>query len=312
MSMTFLSGPAIPALMFFLAMLAAIPGIISFLRNRQANEDVSRRLVRRNPEAIDQPRRGNVIAQAVMGFADNAAPTEGEEVNAVRGKLNMAGFTQKNAVSRYFAARFVCVVIPQVALFFLLPYFAVADLPKYAPIGASLLLVVLGLGAPGKFLDMRIAERRQAASLGFPDMMDLLVACVEAGLSLDAAVQRVGEELELRHPIIAGHMRTLSLELRAGRARKKAWRAFADRLGLEEAGSLATMLRQAEEMGTSLGQTLRVFSADMRQRRILYAEEKAMALPAKLTLPLIFFVFPVLLGVLTLPAVVMLGRTLPS
>ena len=310
--MTFLSGPAIPALMFFLAMLAAIPGIISFLRNRQANEDVSRRLVRRNPEAIDQPRRGNVIAQAVMGFADNAAPTEGEEVNAVRGKLNMAGFTQKNAVSRYFAARFVCVVIPQVALFFLLPYFAVADLPKYAPIGASLLLVVLGLGAPGKFLDMRIAERRQAASLGFPDMMDLLVACVEAGLSLDAAVQRVGEELELRHPVIAGHMRTLSLELRAGRARKKAWRAFADRLGLEEAGSLATMLRQAEEMGTSLGQTLRVFSADMRQRRILYAEEKAMALPAKLTLPLIFFVFPVLLGVLTLPAVVMLGRTLPS
>jgi tight adherence protein C len=121
-----------------------------------------------------------------------------------------------------------------------------------------------------------------------------------------------GEELELRHPVISGHMRTLSLELRAGRARKTAWRAFADRLALEEAGSLATMLRQAEEMGTSLGQTLRVFSADMRQRRILYAEEKAMALPAKLTLPLIFFVFPVLLGVLTLPAVVMLGRTLPS
>jgi tight adherence protein C len=312
MSMSFLSGPAIPALMFFLAMLAAIPGIISFLRNRQADEDVSRRLVRRNPEAIDQPRRGNVIAQAVMGFADNAAPTEGEEVNAVRGKLNMAGFTQKNAVSRYFAARFVCVVIPQVALFFSLPYFALADLPKYAPIGASLLLVVLGLGAPGKYLDSRIAQRKQAASLGFPDMMDLLVACVEAGLSLDAAVQRVGEELELRHPIIAAHMRTLSLELRAGRARKKAWRAFADRLGLEEAGSLATMLRQAEEMGTSLGQTLRVFSADMRQRRILYAEEKAMALPAMLTLPLIFFVFPVLLGVLTLPAVVMLGRALPS
>ena len=72
------------------------------------------------------------------------------------------------------------------------------------------------------------------------------------------------------------------------------------------------MLRQAEEMGTSLGQTLRVFSADMRQRRILYAEEKAMALPAKLTLPLIFFVFPVLLGVLILPAVVMLGKVLPS
>ncbi|MCO7237491.1 type II secretion system F family protein, partial [Cobetia sp. Dlab-2-U] len=125
-----------------------------------------------------------------------------------------------------------------------------------------------------------------------------------AGLSLDASVQRVGEELELRHPIIAEHMKKLSLELRAGKARKNAWRTFADRMSIEEASSLATMLRQAEEMGTSLGQTLRVFSADMRKRRILMAEEKAMALPAKLTLPLIIFVFPVLLGVLILPAVV--------
>ncbi|MEX1251178.1 MAG: type II secretion system F family protein [Hyphomonas sp.] len=311
MSLSVLSGPMLPAALFFLAMLAAIPGVIAFLRNRKADEDVSRRLTRHNPNAIDQARQGgSAIGRAVMGLADNAAPMEGEEVNAVRGKLNLAGFPQKNAVSRYFAARFVCVVIPQIALFFSLHYFS--DLPNYAPVGVSILLALIGLAAPGMYLDMEIKKRKQAASIGFPDMMDLLVACVEAGLSLDAAVQRVGEELELRHPIIAAHMRTLSLELRAGRERKKAWGTFARRLGLEEAGSLATMLRQAEEMGTSLGQTLRVFSADMRQRRILMAEEKAMSLPAKLTLPLIFFVFPVLLGVLTLPAVVMLGRSLPS
>lgn len=311
MSMSFLSGPVVPVALFVLAMLIAIPGVVSFLRNQKAEEEISRRLTRRSPGAIDQPKRaGSLIARALMGLPDNVAPTEGEQVNAVRGKLNLAGFTQANAVPRYFAARFVCVVIPQIALFFSLPYFD--GLPKYAPVGASILLVLVGLAAPGMFLDAQIRKRKQAASLGFPDMMDLMVACVEAGLSLDAAVQRVGEELELRHPVISGHMRTLSLELRAGRARKTAWRSFADRLALEEAGSLATMLRQAEEMGTSLGQTLRVFSADMRQRRILYAEEKAMALPAKLTLPLIFFVFPVLLGVLTLPAVVMLGRTLPS
>ncbi len=311
MTMPLLSGPVVAAVLVFLAVLAAIPPVIAVLRNRKADADVSRRLQRRMPgEGGAARRQENALGKAVMGLADNVAPAEGDEVNAARGKLNLAGFTQPNAVSRYFAARFVCVVIPQIALLFALPYFS--GLPKYAPVAASILLVLMGLAAPGKYLDMRIAERKQACSLGFPDMMDLMVACVEAGLSLDAAVQRVGEELELRHPIIAGHMRTLSLELRAGRARKTAWRAFADRLGLEEAGSLATMLRQAEEMGTSLGQTLRVFSADMRQRRILYAEEKAMALPAKLTLPLIFFVFPVLLGVLTLPAVVMLGRTLPS
>jgi len=133
-------------------------------------------------------------------------------------------------------------------------------------------------------------------------MMDLLVACVEAGLSLDAAVMRVSEELELRHVELSLNLKTLALEMRAGRARKAAWRAFANRVGLEEAGSLATMLRQSEEMGTSLGETLRIFSSDMRQRRMLMAEEKAMALPAKLTVPLLLFVFPVLLGVLILRA----------
>jgi tight adherence protein C len=307
MGAALLSGPILPGVMLLLALLAAIPGLVSFVRSRQAADEVAKRLVRRSPEAADEPRRNESrIGRAVMGLADNAAPAEGQEVNAVRAKLNQAGYYQKNAVSRYFFARFVCVVIPQVGLFFALPY--MSELPKYAPVMASIILVLAGLAAPGKVLDMQIEKRRQACSAGFPDMMDLMLACVEAGLSLDAAVQRVGEELELRHPVIAGHMRTLSLELRAGKARKTAWRAFADRMGIEEAGSLATMLRQAEEMGTSLGQTLRVFSADMRQRRILHAEEKAMALPAKLTLPLIFFVFPVLLGVLTLPAVVMLGE----
>jgi tight adherence protein C len=92
------------------------------------------------------------------------------------------------------------------------------------------------------------------------------------------------------------------LELRAGKSRKDAWSAFADRLGIDDARQLATMLRQAEEMGTSLGDTLTVFSQDMRSKRMLRAEEKALALSAKLTVPLILFIFPCLLGALMLPA----------
>lgn len=302
-------GPVMPILLGVFALLVAVPGLMAFVRSRQDADDLDRRLTRRAgaPPPVSK-QNSNRLGKAVMGFADQAAPTEGAEVSAARAKLIQAGYVGPAAVSRYFFARFICVVLPQVALFFLLPY--LAGLEKFWPVLISILLVLAGLAAPGKYLDHRIAQRRQAASSGFPDMMDLMVACVEAGLSLDAAVQRVGEELELRHRIIAGHLKTLSLELRAGKTRKTAWRAFADRMGIEEAGSLATMLRQAEEMGTSLGQTLRVFSADMRQRRILIAEEKAMSLPAKMTLPLILFVFPVLLGVLTLPAVVMLGKTL--
>lgn len=308
MTSSFLSGPVLPVFMFMLAMLVAIPGVLAFTRNHRAQGDVERRLDRRKSIVGEAPRNENSIGNAFLGFADSAAPTQGEEVSVARAKIQLAGFNHPRAVAIYFFARFVCVVIPQIGLFFALPL--LDDMPPITPVAASIVLVLLGLAAPSMFLDSRIKSRKQRCSAGFPDMMDLLVACVEAGLSLDAAVQRVGEELELRHPIIAAHMRTLSLELRAGRARKAAWRGFADRLGIEEAGSLATMLRQAEEMGTSLGQTLRVFSADMRQRRILYAEEKAMALPAKLTIPLIFFVFPVLLGVLTLPAVVMLTGVL--
>ncbi|MGH7011622.1 MAG: type II secretion system F family protein, partial [Caulobacteraceae bacterium] len=145
---------------------------------------------------------------------------------------------------------------------------------------------------------------------GFPDLLDLLVASVEAGLSLDAAVNRVTEELARRYPNLAAHLKFLTLELRAGRSRKEAWTALADRLGIEEAKSLATMLRQAEEMGTSLGETLAIFSDDMRAKRMLKAEEKAMALPAKMMIPLILFIFPCLLGVLILPAAYHIAKTL--
>jgi len=272
------------------------------MRNVRAKDEVSRRLERRG-QGFDQPKkRASVVDEVVASFASKAAPTDEEEMSAARARLVQAGFTHPSAVGRYYLVRLVCVVAPQLVLLLALPY--MGGLPQLAPLLGSVGLVLAGLIGPTLYIDQRISKRRDQCSAGFPDMMDLMVACVEAGLSLDAAVQRVGEELETRHPVIADHMRKLSLELRAGKARKTAWRSFADRMDLEEAGSLATMLRQAEEMGTSLGATLRIFSADMRQRRILMAEERAMALPAKLTLPLIFFVFPVLLGVLTLPAVV--------
>lgn len=300
-----------PVLMLGAALALLLPSILSFLRSRRDIESVERRLARRGPvpSETEQRRNPSRIGKAVTGLADQMAPGDDEQgVSAAKARLAGAGFVGPSAVGRYYFVRLLCIVLPQLGLLAALPY--LSSLPGTTPLMVSVMLVMIGLIAPGMYLDKRTKSRRQECSGGFPDMMDLLVACVEAGLSLDASVQRVGEELQLRHPIIAGYMRTLSLELRAGRARKSAWRGFADRMGIEEAGSLATMLRQAEEMGTSLGQTLRIFSADMRQRRILYAEEKAMALPAKLTLPLVFFVFPVLLGVLTLPAVVMFQEIL--
>jgi tight adherence protein C len=174
-----------------------------------------------------------------------------------------------------------------------------------AGMGGILVAAVLSVAAilgPEQVLKSRQQKREREYADGFPDLLDLLVASVEAGLSLDASVTRVTDELDRRYPNLTIHLRMLVLELRAGRARKDAWSAFADRLGIDDARSLATMLRQAEEMGTSLGETLSVFSQDMRAKRMLRAEEKALALSAKLTVPLILFIFPCLLGALMLPA----------
>ena len=179
--------------------------------------------------------------------------------------------------------------------------------------GAVALAAIFSLAAllgPDQVIKARRSSREREYRDGFPDLLDLLVASVQAGLSLDAAVSRVTDELVRRYPHLAEHLRFLTLELRAGRSRKEAWGSFADRLGIDEAKSLATMLRQAEEMGTSLGETLAIFSDDMRGKRMLRAEEKAMALPAKLMIPLILFIFPCLLGVLILPAAFRISQTL--
>tara|TARA_R110000796_G_scaffold229502_4_gene346849 strand:- start:13734 stop:14657 length:924 start_codon:yes stop_codon:yes gene_type:complete len=301
--MSFSLSALIPIVMLAIAGVLAVPAIMAFVRSWKAKEDLERRLERRGSRPAPQEARNDSrIGRAVIGLGNRATPSNEEAVSAVRAKLLQAGFTNQAAVGRYYVARIACVVLPQIALLIALPQ--LDGVSKQTLLMVSIGLIIAGLLAPDMFVSRRAKALQQQCSSGFPDMMDLMVACVEAGLSLDASVQRVGEELELRHPNIAEHMKKLSLELRAGKARKNAWRTFADRMGIEEASSLATMLRQAEEMGTSLGQTLRVFSADMRKRRILMAEEKAMALPAKLTLPLIIFVFPVLLGVLIMPAVV--------
>ncbi|NBC20262.1 MAG: type II secretion system F family protein [Alphaproteobacteria bacterium] len=294
--------------LFLLAVVAALPGVLSLLRAAGASERIGERLRRGQGAAAAQAGSGDAkrspVMEAVGRLAERAAPAEGREVSSIRFRLIRAGYTSPRAVPYFFAARIAGLLAPQLLLLLALPRLAQMNLPDWFPFAASGLLALAGLAGPGIWVDKKIDAKSRQCSEGFPDMMDLLVACVEAGLSLDAAVMRVSDELQHRHRELSLNLKTLALEMRAGRSRRAAWRAFADRVGLEEAGSLATMLRQAEEMGTSLGQTLRIFSTDMRQRRILLAEEKAMALPAKMTVPLILFVFPVLLGVLILPAVI--------
>lgn len=303
-----LTPPIIGTVLFVTAMLVAAPGLIGVMRATGLSERISDRLQKRQGEDMslrrNRAKARTPLIDKVADAAKGVVPTNAEQLSLVKHRLMRAGYTHPKALEIFFATRLAAVILPQIALFLALPWIEARDLPQWFPLAASGLLAAFGFQFPASMVGRRIEARERQCSNGFPDMMDLLVACVEAGLSLDAAVIRVSDELEIRHRELSLQLKTLGLEMRAGRSRKAAWRGFADRIGLEEASSLATMLRQAEEMGTSLGETLRIFSSDMRQRRILMAEEKAMALPAKMTVPLIVFVFPVLLGVLVLPAVI--------
>ncbi|WP_421937116.1 type II secretion system F family protein [Phenylobacterium sp.] len=262
------------------------------------------------PTVVEKPggELGARVLGAVQRLGQQSAVRDPAKVSLLRSRLMQAGFYSREAPVIFLGIKAACVAAATVAVMLTLPMLIGQ---KNGNMGALLLAVgvsVAALYGPDQVLKQRKTTREREYSEGFPDLLDLLVASVEAGLSLDAAVSRVTEELERRYPTLTVHLRFLVLELRAGRARKDAWSAFADRLGIDDARALATMLRQAEEMGTSLGETLSVFSADMRSKRMLRAEEKALGLSAKLTVPLILFIFPSLLGALMLPAAVRLVK----
>jgi tight adherence protein C len=245
----------------------------------------------------------------VRRLGDRIAIQDPAQVSALRAKLIQAGFFNREAVTLYLGARAMALAAAVIGTICLLPW-ALSGAGGKGVLLLSSLLSVAALLGPDQVIKAKRSKLELEYREGFPDLLDLLVASVEAGLSLDAAVSRVTEELARRYPHLAEHLKVLTLELRAGRARKDCWSGFAERLGIDEARSMATMLRQAEEMGTSLGETLAVFSDDMRARRMLRAEEKAMALPAKLMIPLILFIFPCLLGVLILPAAFRISQSM--
>src|SRR5439155_21963934 len=175
------------------------------------------------------------------------------QLSALRGKLVQAGFFSREAVTIYLGARAVCMAAAIAGTLALLPWAVSGGGGVMVVLIASVFAVAAMLG-PDQVIKARRTAREREYRDGFPDLLDLLVASVEAGLSLDAGVTRVTDELIRRYPNLAEQLKILTLELRAGKARKDSWGAFADRLGIDEAKSLATMLRQAEEMGTSLGE----------------------------------------------------------
>lgn len=228
-------------------------------------------------------------------------PKDEEKLSELRKQMIQAGYYNPHAALRYYASRIVLAGGLTIAIVVFGPVMLPGFPPNYYAIAAAMALV-LGYLLPAVLLDKRIAARKRAIREGFPDALDMLLVCMEAGLGLDAAIARVGSEIKTAHPVISEHYTLVGNELRAGRSRQEALRNLADRTGVEEVRTLVSLLIQSDELGTSIAQALRVHAAEMRAARILRAEELAHKVPVKLAFPLMFGFIPVVVLVTVAPA----------
>lgn len=231
------------------------------------------------------------------------------EAFALRWRFLMAGLRTPQAPLLHFALKALLTFMLPAAL---LMWVALrgSDAGPITLIALALLLAAAGYWLPDAWLRWRTAHRQRALVEAFPDALDLMLVCVEAGLGLDAAIDRVSRDIALQSPELADELGLLALELRTGASRAEALRHLALRVGLEEIDTLVSTLIQADRFGTRVSDALRVHAAALRTRRRLLAEEAAGKLPVKLLLPLVLFIFPGLLVVLMGPPAIRALRVL--
>jgi tight adherence protein C len=233
---------------------------------------------------------------AVLKRLGEKAPKSPKEMGSLRLRLVQAGFRRDEALTLFFGIR----------VLFALGMFMLFASSLLARPNLTLALGALGLGyiLPGMVL-ARLAKRRaHRIRLSLADMLDLLVVSVEAGLGLDAALTRVGQELAFAYPELADELRLINLELRAGKPRAEALRNLADRTGVDDLSSLVTMLIQTDKFGTSVAQSLRVYSETLRTKRRQRAEEAAAKTGVKMVFPLVICIFPAIWVVTIGPAAI--------
>jgi tight adherence protein C len=259
--------------------------------------------------AGDKERRSLQFAdeQRISRFVERAgrllAPTSRQDLTAIRNQLVQAGFMSPAAVPVFYTLRILLAgALP--VLFLLSSGVLPFEFSGTLTLAAAAMMGVVGLILPAVLLDRMRSKMRERYRQAFPDFMDLIVVCIESGLGLNAAIERVGREILQSCPPLGANLHLLCLELRAGRTLTEALDGLAERVGIEEVKSLKLMLKQSEELGASIAATLRVYSDEMRDKRLMRAEAKAHALPVKMTLPLGAFIFPVILMVIMVPLII--------
>jgi tight adherence protein C len=294
---------ALTVALFALTLMQLRPGrgaVTSRLQQMQTGSDPNDTLARRRRQAKSERLKNvlQVLGQRVQGGR--------KDTSAVRQFLTRAGYPDASAVSVYWASRVILAAGLPAAGILLLPM-----------LGASATQVMLGifwfmaLGwvGPTFYIRSRLKARQKEVQLALPDMLDMLVCCVEAGLGLNQALVRVSDEIDHVSPIMSEQLAMINLEMRAGTPRDEALKNFAERTGLVDIRSLVSMLVQTDRFGTSVATALRVHSETMRTKRRQRAEEAAAKTTIKLVFPLVLFVFPAMFVVVLGPSALAIFRT---
>lgn len=302
--------------LLFLGVVGVAFGVAAMLGDRRR---VQERLVEGGPSSGDpdvalgaglrvHDARGAWVA-LVTAIEKAGIPLVDTKDATLRGRLVAAGYDQAYAPRVYSLVRLATVIgFPVAALTFLWAGGSAPSITKIYIVGG--VAALLGLYLPSVFIRAKADRRQREIINGFPDALDLMLVCVEAGLGLEAAFSRVGMEMTRSHPLLAEQFGAVVLELRAGRSQEDALRRMADRAGADEIRAFATLLIQSHKLGSSIAQTLRTYASEMRERRRMRAEEKAHRLPVLLSVPLVTCMLPVMIGVLMLPAVIRTIRTI--
>jgi tight adherence protein C len=241
-------------------------------------------------------------------LAKLSVPEGDWETSPLRLRFLHAGIRHPDARLVYFAAKTFLPLVLATAAFFVLR--AMNQANSLSLLFYVLATALIGCYLPNLVMHLVIRGRQREIFETFPDAADLMLVCVEAGLGLDAGLTKVADEIKRKSQALAEELHLTNLEMRAGGTREKSLRNLALRTGVEEIGTFATMLTQADKFGTSIGDSLRVFSDDLRHKRQVRAEERAAKVPTKMLFPLVVFIFPCVIMVILGPAIIQIIRTL--
>jgi tight adherence protein C len=252
---------------------------------------------------------GNAFVKFLSAVAVKTNPGRSADDADIKFKFLRGGLRGRNVPTVFWGTKFFLAIVLPVAFLVVAVVFFKTMHFNHMLLGA-MFLAMLGLFLPDMWLRVRTSGRKQRLAKGFPDALDLMVVCVEAGMGLDAAISRVGEELGLSHPELSRELNLLNLDLRAGKPRQAALRNLADRMDIDDARSLVTVLIQTDRFGTSVAQALRVFSDSFRTARYQKAEEIAAKIGTKLLFPLVLCIFPAIFMITLAPAAIRIYRVM--